>query len=126
MKIKVEIPETDPKDARERILEEDLVLIGEAWRDFEGQLEVFESAVGALMLGRLAGFDALRVVHGSRTLRRYEGVLCGISFKERLEPRTKDSMRVNGLRRAVEFKQFWKALGAGIASEPGAKDLART
>jgi hypothetical protein len=111
----------DPKDTRKLIEESDLQLICQAWEAYEGQLDVFESAVGALMLGRFAGFDALRVIHNSRTLKKYETILCGISFKERLQSRTPESQRVNGIRYAEKFKQFWKALAGGVASEPGAK-----
>jgi hypothetical protein len=99
---------------------EDLDVICRAWVEYVGLLEVFESAVGALVVGRFGGYDVLRLLHGSRTLRRYETIL-NISFKERLPSRTKDSSRMHGIRRADKFQQFWKALAGGVGSEPGAK-----
>ena len=107
-------------ETRKWIPEDDVVLICEAWEKFEGDLPPFESAVGALIFGRLAGFDALRVVHSWRTLRKYEDIL-GITFKDRLLDRTPDSRRVNGIRYADKFNQFWKAIAAGVSAEPDAR-----
>jgi hypothetical protein len=121
---KVAIPKTDASDVLKRISQADLVAIAEAFRDFEGATEVFESAVGALIVGRFMGFDALRVLHGSRTIKRYEEIL-GITFRRTLAPRTSDSLRLNGIRYAEKFKAFWKALAAGVASEPGAREVVK-
>lgn len=98
-------------------------IICQAWHDYEGQCDVIESAIGALILGRLVGYDGLRVVHSWKTLRNYEEIL-GVAFKD-LPERTADSRRVNGIRYAEKFKKFWKALAGGIASEPGARELVK-
>ena len=100
--------------------ESDFEIICKAWENFHGQVEVFESAVGALLVGRLAGYDVLRVLHSWRTLKNYEEIL-GISFKDLLPARTADSRRVNGIRYAEKFQQFWKALAGGVAAEPNAR-----
>lgn len=115
-----EIPKTDPKKARRLILDTDLDLICEKWANYEGQMAVFESAIGALFIGRLCGYDALRIIHSSATLRKYEDIL-GISFAEEVPRSTPDSLRINGVRYAKKFDEFWQALGSGIASTPGAK-----
>ena len=115
---------TPAKETRKWILEEDLQVICEAWENTEDeQVEVMESAIGALIMGRLAGYDVLRIVHSHRTLKKYEGLL-GITFKDILLARTADSRRVNGIRYADKFKQFWKALAGGVAQEPNAKSIA--
>ena len=107
-------------ETRKWILDGDLDRICQAWEKFEGDLPVFESAVGALFFGRFAGSDALRVVHSWRTLRKYEQIL-GITFKDELLERTPDSRRVNGIRYADKFSQFWKAIAAGVSAEPEAR-----
>jgi hypothetical protein len=111
-----------PEETRKLIGECDIELICKAWEQYNGSVDVFESAVGALIVGRFAGFDGLRVIHNSKTLRKYEVILGGVSFKQMLAPRTPESRRVNGIRYAESFKQFWKALAGGVASEPGAKE----
>src|ERR1035441_9295774 len=101
------IPNSGAEAVRKRISEADIQRIAKAFADYDGTLEVFESAIGALLVGRMVGFDALRIVHGSRTLRNYEKILGGISFRRELAPRTEDSLRVKGIRYAEGFKQFW-------------------
>jgi hypothetical protein len=100
--------------------ESDFEVICKAWENFQGQVEVFESAVGALLVGRLGGYDVLRVLHSWRTLKNYEEIL-DIKFKDVLPARTADSRRVNGIRYAEKFEQFWKAIAGGVASEPNAR-----
>jgi hypothetical protein len=109
-------------ESRTWMQEEDLRAICHAWERYTGDVTVFESAVGALLVGRLIGYDGLRVLHSWRTLRNYEDLL-GLEggFKSVLKTRTSDSRRLNGVRRADTFAAFWKALGAGVASEPDAK-----
>jgi hypothetical protein len=116
------IKPTRAAETRTWIHDGDIDLICRAWEDYEGQIDVFESAVGALFVARLGGYDVLRLAHGSRTLRRYEKIL-KISFKQYTAERTDDSHRIIGIRRAEKFKQFWKAIAAGIGSEPGAKEV---
>jgi hypothetical protein len=121
MAAKTGVVVTSVNETRKWVSSADLDLICQAWHDYEGDVTVFESAVGVLLVGRLLGYDALRVLHSWRTLRKYEGIL-GISFKD-FPGRTAESQRLNGIRRADKFAQFWKALGAGVASEPQAKVL---
>jgi hypothetical protein len=111
---------SDPKETRAWIKHEDIVSICQAWAKFEGPTGDFESAVGALLVGRLVGLDGLKVLHNWRTLRKYEGLL-GISFKEVLRARTDDTRRINGIRYAERFDQFWKAIAGGVGSEADAK-----
>jgi hypothetical protein len=107
-------------ETRKWIHEDDLKIICEAWERFYGDVGVFESAAGALLMGRFLGYNGLRVLHTWPTLRKYEQIL-GISFKDTLEPYTADSERLNGIRYAKKFGAFWKAVAAGVSSEPGAR-----
>ena len=112
------------KQIRDRLSADDLDRVAKAWFEFQGSLPVFESAIGAYFLGRVAGYDVLRVVHKSGTLRLYERIL-GIKFRDVCEAITPDSVRVNAVWSARKFSQFWKALGAGVASEPRAKEAVK-
>jgi len=113
-------PPTPASETRKWILESDLELICKAWENYEGQVDVLESAVGALFIGRMIGYDALRFLHMYKTLRKYEQIL-GVSFKELLPARTADSRRMTAIVLADKFRQVWKAVAAGVGSEPGAK-----
>ncbi len=109
-------------ESRKWMKDEDFDVISRAWENYGGQSEVIESAIGALLMGRLIGYEGLQVIHSWSTLRKYETIL-GITFKEVLKLRTPDSRRINGIRYAEKFKQFWKAIAGGVSSEPKAKDV---
>ena len=47
---------------------------------FSGNFDVLEKAVGALIIGQLAGWRVLTLLHSSRTLNRYQKEL-GLDFK---------------------------------------------
>ena len=105
------------------IADDDLATICKAWENYEGNVEIIEAAIGALIVGRLVGYDGLRMIHSWKTLRNYEGILC-VKFKEILPTTTPDTDRINGIRYAKKFKALWRALAAGVGSQPGARDLA--
>ena len=100
----------------------DLEVICKAWDNYVGAVDVIESAIGALLIGRIAGYNTLRITHSWRTLRKYEEIL-DVKFADILPEETAESDRVNGIRYAKKFKAFWKAIAAGVASEEGAKDV---
>ncbi|HEX4123401.1 MAG TPA: hypothetical protein VHY37_01645 [Tepidisphaeraceae bacterium] len=119
---KQKIVRTAPAVTRTWMQDADWDVICKAFHGYKGQAGVFESAVGALIVGRLLGFQALQVLHSWKTLREYEKHL-GIVFKEVLPARTEESQRLAGIRRADTFRQFWKAIAAGVGSEDGAKEV---
>lgn len=110
------------EESADLISDEDVMTICRAWEEYAGSVEVIEAAIGALIVGRLVGYDGLRVVHSWKTLRNYEDIL-GVKFREILQPTTRDSDRINGVRYAKKFKALWRALAAGVGSQPGARDL---
>jgi len=118
-----EIAVTSAKVTRKWIEKsDDLDVICRAWENYAGSTEVLEGAIGALLFGRLAGYNALRIIHSWRTLKKYEKIL-DVTFAEVLPADTADSDRVNGVRYAKKFKAFWKAVAAGVGSDEGAKDV---
>jgi hypothetical protein len=118
-----EIKKTPPAKTKQWILDDDLLqVICEAWDNYKGPVEVIESALGALLIGRLAGYNALRITHSWRTLRKYEDIL-NIKFADVLPDETPESDRVNGIRYAKKFKAFWKAIAAGVSTQEGAKNV---
>lgn len=82
-----------------------------AVKDFEGQLGVLESAVGALVVGHKFGWRVLQIAHSQATLKKYEKIL-GLKFKDVCPERTELSKKSIGLRIADKLKSFWAvALG---------------
>jgi hypothetical protein len=92
--------------------EEMLRIMDQACQEYEGHCSVLESALGALVLGREIGWQALRLMHSGRTYRRYEGIL-GVRFRDVLEERTKQSDRMMGIRMADKLGKFWQVVTAG-------------
>jgi hypothetical protein len=87
-------------------------IIETAVRNFSGQATTFESAIGALVYGRMMGWKALRVMHSSATYSRYEKIL-GIKFIDVLPDRTTHSRSLRGIRMADTFERFWQAINGG-------------
>jgi len=49
--------------------------LNERIRVFQGNFDSLESALGALVIGRVAGWRVLRLLHAPKTYRFYEGIL---------------------------------------------------
>jgi hypothetical protein len=62
-------------------------IISDALAKYEGDVTIFESAVGCLFLGMLIGWNPLRIIHNPRTIKRYEKIL-SCSFVEVLPLKT--------------------------------------
>lgn len=73
---------------------------------FTGNGHHLESALGAYALGQLYGWRVLRMLHGSRIVRRHERAL-GVCFQEVCPERTSLSDRVLGIRIADMAGAFW-------------------
>lgn len=97
-----------------RKTDEDLLkIIDNAWKDFEGDCGVFMSAAGALLFGRLVGWQGVRVCMSAATFRKYEKLL-GTRFRDVLPERTKESRRIRGIVMADQIGKFWQALSGGM------------
>jgi hypothetical protein len=78
--------------------------------DFNGDVRVLESAIGALIIGQSFGWKALYFVHSHRTLKKYAEIL-GFESLEQL----RDSMQFEGphthrlrmLQAIKSVKEFW-------------------
>jgi hypothetical protein len=93
----------------ERLME----ILQKACDDYEGDGGVLESAIGALVWGRVVGWHALRLMHTGRTFKKYEEIL-GVKLKEVLPERTEESLRMNGLRLAANIGKYWQVVTSGL------------
>ena len=92
-------------------------LIEQAFKTFEGDVTLLESAVGALFVGRILGWKALRIVHSSATYGKYEKAL-GVRFKEILPEITPHSKILRGVRLIDMADGFWKTIVNGRVNRP--------
>jgi hypothetical protein len=83
-----------------------------AWKKYEGDLTVIESAFGALVIGRLLGWQALRIVHPS-AYKTYEGVL-GIRFRDVMPDRGPDAACFKGYELVDAIGRFWGVVAGGL------------
>jgi hypothetical protein len=96
-----------------------------AWKRYEGDVTVIESAFGALLIGRYLGWHALRLLH-PRAFKTYEQVL-GVRFRDVLPDRGPDVECLAGMRTLDEIGRFWQVVSSGLvpASEVCMKTVSR-
>jgi len=90
--------------------------LDQAIKDYEGDLDILEQALGMYLLGRHFGWRPLVIIHNKRTIKKYEKIL-DIDIRTEFEPEGPDAMRPNGYRAAIALSNFWKAVSGDIAIE---------
>ena len=85
-----------------------------AIKDFEGNLDDLESALGMYLLGRHFGWKPLLIVHNKRTIRKYEAIL-KINIREEFEEEGPDAERSIGYGFAKKLSNFWKVVSGDQA-----------
>jgi hypothetical protein len=88
---------------------------------YRGDLRLFQSAVGALLVGKLYGWRILRIVLAPISYRKYEKIL-GIRFRDYCQERTALSDKSVGLKIADYMGDFWK-VAEGIVSVKGKEQV---
>jgi hypothetical protein len=81
-------------------------IIREAFRQYKGDLTVFESAVGSLYLGLFLGWRPLMIIHNPKTIKRYEKIL-KINFREVMSEASPLADRSYGYRAAKTLNNYW-------------------
>ncbi len=107
--------------------------LNERIRAFRGNFDTLESALGALVIGRVAGWRVLRLVHSPQTYRRYESIL-GLEFQgtfpwsdELVMPeRGPYAKKSVGLKVTDALGNFWDMVKTGDARKRAAEPLDAT
>ena len=86
-------------------------------KEFKGQINELESAIGFYMVGRQFGWKPLILIHDKTTVKKYEDIL-QISFRDELDAAGAYAHKSNAYRAVLEIKSFWKAVKGEI---PGIK-----
>lgn len=106
-----EIPRISPDEAHKLV-----TLANQATKEFRGQFDELEAAIGMLMVGRLVGWKVLVLIHNKRTIRKYEEIL-GINVREffpEVGPLAEKSL---AFRAAKQIGSFWKAVSGEVKVE---------
>jgi len=84
-------------------------LMDHAIREFAGQLDEVESALGMYVLGHHVGWKVLHLIHSKRTIKKYEDIL-GIRVTEIFEAEGPDADRAVVFKLMKDVSNFWKAV----------------
>ena len=74
--------------------------------EFHGNGTTLESALGAVLLGRMYGWRVLKMIHSPATYRKYEKIL-GIKFRDICKEETKLTQKSLGMKIAAKLNNFW-------------------
>jgi hypothetical protein len=86
-------------------------------KDFKGQINELESAIGFYMVGRHFGWKPLVLIHDKATVSKYEKIL-KLNFKDELEPEGPWAKKSVAYSAVLKIKSFWKAVKGEV---PGIK-----
>lgn len=100
----VHIPPLSAKECQDLVKH-----IERATKEFQGQFEELESALGMLAMGRLLGWKVLILIHNKRTIRKYEEIL-GINVREAFPDEGPLAHKSCGLELVKKLGNFWKAV----------------
>jgi hypothetical protein len=115
-KRKGNLPEASPAEAKALV-----DVVDKAIKDFSGNVDELEQAIGMYMVGRHVGWKVLVVIHNKRTIRKYESIL-KINIREEFSEEGPDADRSLGYRFARGLSNFWKAV-SGDEPVPERKEL---
>ena len=92
-----------------------------AWKKYEGDVAVIESAFGALVIGRFLGWQALRLLH-PRAYKTYEAIL-GVRFRDVMPDRGPDAECFKGYELVDAIGRYWGVVAGGLvpSREAGVK-----
>lgn len=96
--------------------------LDKAVKEFKGDLQVLEQALGMYVIGRHFGWRPLVLVHNKRTLKKYEEIL-GIEIRTEFPEVGPDAERSLGYRFTQHLSNFWKAVSGEVPVE-GRREIA--
>ncbi len=85
-----------------------------AIKNYKGNVQKLEAAIGALFIGSNYGWRVLKIIHSPATYKSYESIL-GIKYQDVCPERTEISKKSFGLAVADKLQSFW-AVATGKTS----------
>jgi hypothetical protein len=90
-------------------------------KEFVGQFDELEAALGMMLLGRLVGWKVLALIHNKRTIRKYEEIL-GINIREVFDEEGPLTHKSQAYMLVKKLGQYWKAV-SGDQKVPNRREL---
>ena len=87
--------------------------VDNATREFQGQFDELESALGMLAVGRLVGWKYLTFIHNKRTIKKYEEIL-GINIREAFPEEGPLISKSKAYTLVKQLGQYWKAVSGEV------------
>ncbi|MCC5880723.1 MAG: hypothetical protein JJU03_12600 [Idiomarina sp.] len=88
------------------LTDEQYAQIEKVTKEFSGQINSLESAIGAIFIGQTYGWRVLRMIHSANTLKKYEKIL-GLKYEDICPEKTEHSKRNVGFRVAEQIGRYW-------------------
>ena len=110
------LPDVTPEEALALVNMADITC-----RDFRGQLDELESALGMMLMGRLFGWKILAMIHNKRTIRKYEEIL-GLKIREAFSEEGPLTGKSEAYGVVKSLGNYWKAV-SGEFKVDGRRDL---
>jgi len=96
------------------ILDKDIIPhIDPVIKDFRGNVNELEQAIGVWIVGRQMGWKVMLLIHDRKTLAKYEKIL-GIDFRKELEPEGELAYKSFAWTAVKKVTNFWKAVRGEI------------
>jgi hypothetical protein len=94
--------------------DEELVKVIEAaFERYQGDVTIVETAIGALVIGRMMGWKPLFLIHANPTIKRYEQVL-EVRFRDVLPESGRLAKKSVAWRVVEAGKHFWDVVRARV------------
>ena len=88
-------------------------IFDKAIKDYKGNVQILETAIGALIVGQQVGWKVLLLIHDKKTIRKYEKAL-GINFRDHMGETGPLSNKSIAWCAVQKVSNFWKAVSGEI------------
>ncbi|PCJ86607.1 MAG: hypothetical protein COA54_07755 [Thiotrichaceae bacterium] len=88
-------------------------IFDKAIKDYKGNVQILETAIGALIVGQQMGWKVLLLIHDKKTIRKYEKAL-GINFRDHMDETGPLSHKSIAWCAVQKVSNFWKAVSGEI------------
>ena len=93
-----------------------LARLDDSVRDFRGNFDELEAALGMMLLGKLVGWKVLVLIHNKRTIRKYEQIL-GIHIRDEFPEEGPLAHKSVAYTVVKQLGQYWKAVSGDVRVE---------
>ena len=88
-------------------------IFDKAIKDYKGNVQILETAIGALIVGQHMGWKVLLLIHDKKTIKKYEKAL-GINFRDYMDEVGSLAHKSIAWCAVQKVSNFWKAVSGEI------------